>query len=65
MGSKRGAVAQPPISDRLLDPPDTSLLDLLDRVLNKGVMANGDLTIGVAAARSARPRAEQRRDGQR
>jgi hypothetical protein len=27
---------------------DTSLLDLLDRVLNTGVMATGDLTLGVA-----------------
>jgi hypothetical protein len=48
MASKRGAETPPPISDQLLDPPETSLLDLLDRVLNKGVMANGDVTIGVA-----------------
>jgi len=27
---------------------DTSVLDLLDRVLNTGVMATGDLTLGVA-----------------
>ena len=28
--------------------PRRRLLDLLDRVLSKGVMANGDLTLGVA-----------------
>ena len=27
---------------------DASLLDILDHVLNKGVMATGDLTLGVA-----------------
>jgi gas vesicle structural protein len=32
----------------VLAPPDASLLDLLDRLLDKGVMANGDLTLGVA-----------------
>lgn len=37
-----------PVSEQVLDPPETSLLDLLDRVLDKGVMANGDITIGVA-----------------
>ena len=34
--------------DRLLDPGDASLLDVLDHVLNKGVMATGDITLGVA-----------------
>jgi hypothetical protein len=29
-------------------PPDTTVLDLLDHVLNKGVTATGDLTLGVA-----------------
>lgn len=37
-----------PVADRVLEPPDTSLLDLLDRLLDKGVMANGDVTLGVA-----------------
>jgi hypothetical protein len=37
-----------PPADDVLAPPDASLLDLLDRLLDKGVMANGDLTIGVA-----------------
>jgi hypothetical protein len=32
----------------LTGAPDATLLDLLDRLLDKGVMANGDLTMGVA-----------------
>ena len=32
----------------VLDPPEASILDLLDRLLDKGVMANGDVTLGVA-----------------
>jgi hypothetical protein len=32
----------------LTGAPDATLLDLLDRLLDKGVMANGDLTLGVA-----------------
>ena len=36
------------ISDRILEPPQTSVLDLVDELLNKGVMANGDVTLGVA-----------------
>jgi hypothetical protein len=31
-----------------MDMDDASLLDVLDHVLNKGVMATGDLTLGVA-----------------
>jgi hypothetical protein len=45
---RRLHAARRSVIDQVLDPPDTSLLDLLDRVLNKGVMANGDLTLGVA-----------------
>jgi hypothetical protein len=29
-------------------PPDSTLLDIIDELLNKGVMANGDVTLGVA-----------------
>ena len=36
------------IADQVLEPPESSVLDLLDRLLNKGVMANGDVTLGVA-----------------
>jgi hypothetical protein len=39
---------QPSISDQVLEPPDTTVLDLLDNLLNKGVMLNGDVTLGVA-----------------
>ena len=34
--------------DQVLDAPESTLLDLLDNLLNKGVMANGDVTLGVA-----------------
>jgi gas vesicle protein GvpA/GvpJ/GvpM family len=34
--------------DRVMSPPDATLLDVLDHVLTKGVMATGDVTLGVA-----------------
>ena len=37
-----------PVAQRVLEPPDTAILHLLDRLLDKGVMANGDVTLGVA-----------------
>ncbi len=36
------------LADQVLDSPESTLLDLLDSLLNKGVMANGDVTLGVA-----------------
>ena len=36
------------VADELIDAPESTLLDLLDNLLNKGVMANGDVTLGVA-----------------
>lgn len=36
------------VADQVLDASQGSVLDLIDRLLNKGVMANGDLTLGVA-----------------
>jgi hypothetical protein len=36
------------VADQVLEPPESTLLDLLDNLLNKGVMANGDVTLGVA-----------------
>ncbi len=36
------------IADQVLETPESSVLDLLDHLLNKGVMANGDVTLGVA-----------------
>ena len=38
----------PAIAEQVLDPPDATVLDLLDNLLNKGVMLNGDITLGVA-----------------
>lgn len=35
-------------ADRVLDSPDASLLDIVDNVLNKGVVLSGDLTIALA-----------------
>ena len=36
------------VSDHILETPQASVLDLVDELLNKGVTANGDLTLGVA-----------------
>src|ERR1700730_13940846 len=36
------------VSDQVLDPSEDTVLDLLDHLLNKGVMLNGDVTLGVA-----------------
>ena len=37
-----------PLAERILVPEEASLLDVLDHVLAKGVMASGDVTLGVA-----------------
>jgi hypothetical protein len=36
------------VADDVLDTSDSSVLDLLDEMLNKGVMTVGDVTLGVA-----------------
>ena len=36
------------VSDFILETPQSTVLDLVDQLLNKGVMANGDVTLGVA-----------------
>jgi hypothetical protein len=36
------------VADAVLDAPEASVLDVLDHVLTKGVMATGDVTLGVA-----------------
>jgi gas vesicle protein GvpA/GvpJ/GvpM family len=36
------------VSDAILETPQSSVLDVLDELLNKGVMADGDVTLGVA-----------------
>ncbi len=35
-------------ADIVLDAPEATVLDTLDHLLNKGVVATGDLTLGVA-----------------
>jgi hypothetical protein len=40
--------AQPKRAARLLDQADASLLDLIDNVLNRGVVIEGDVVIGLA-----------------
>lgn len=35
-------------AEEILGPEDASLLDIVDNLLNKGVVLNGDLTIGLA-----------------
>jgi hypothetical protein len=42
------AAAVPTISEQIIESPETTLLDLLDRLLDKGVVATGDLMLGVA-----------------
>lgn len=37
-----------PVAEQVLDPAEPTVLDLLDHLLNKGVLAGGDLTLGVA-----------------
>ena len=36
------------VAEQVLGAPESTVLDLLDSLLNKGVMANGDITLGVA-----------------
>ena len=35
-------------ADVILDAPDATMLDVIDSLLNRGVMADGDLVLGVA-----------------
>lgn len=36
------------VAAQVLAPPESTVLDVIDSLLNKGVMANGDVTLGVA-----------------
>ena len=36
------------VADHVPQPPEETVLDVLDHLLNKGVMATGDVTLGVA-----------------
>ena len=42
------ALKESSVADHVLEPPESSVLDLIDSLLNKGVMANGEVTLGVA-----------------
>ena len=46
--ARRTRPEEPAIADQVLDAPDDTVLDLLDNLLNKGVMLNADVTLGVA-----------------
>ena len=48
MARKLPARRTPSIAEHVLDVPNESVLDLLDHVLAKGVLATGDVTLGVA-----------------
>jgi hypothetical protein len=39
---------EPTEKERILGPEDASLLDIVDNLLNKGVVLSGDITIGLA-----------------
>ena len=36
------------VAAQVLEPPESTVVELIDSLLNKGVMANGDVTLGVA-----------------
>ena len=36
------------VAQYVLETPESTVLDLIDELLNKGVMATGDVTLGVA-----------------
>src|SRR6266545_8420860 len=46
--TKRRLASEPTVADDVLATRDTTVLDLIDELLNKGVMATGDVTLGVA-----------------
>jgi hypothetical protein len=70
---------EPSVVERVMDVHDSSLLDIVDHVLAKGVTATGDVTLGVAgvdliyvrlsallcAADRVLPRAAEVTDGRR
>ena len=48
---RRGGPSGPPEpteAEQILGPEDASLLDIVDNLLNKGVVLSGDITIGLA-----------------
>ena len=47
-GPRASAAAPDTAANQVLGPNEDTLLDVLDHLLNKGVMATGDVTLGVA-----------------
>ena len=48
MARARTKRVEPTVALQMLDAPDSTVLEVLDHLLNKGVMLNGDVTLGVA-----------------
>jgi hypothetical protein len=46
--SRRDKSDEIAVADTVLETQESSLLDVIDHLLNKGVMATGDVTLGVA-----------------
>ena len=49
--SRKGGPSGPPEpteAEQILGPEDASLLDIVDNLLNKGVVLTGDITLGLA-----------------
>jgi hypothetical protein len=45
---RRDRPSEPTEAELVLGPEDASLLDIVDNLLNKGVVLSGDITIGLA-----------------
>ncbi len=45
---RREGPSEPTEAELVLGPEDASLLDIVDNLLNKGVVLSGDITIGLA-----------------
>ena len=48
MARARTKRVEPTVALQVLDAPDSTVLEVLDHLLNKGVMVNGDVTLGLA-----------------
>ena len=48
MPRARKPLSETSVAAQIIESPESSVLDLIDSLLNKGVMANGDVTLGVA-----------------
>ena len=48
MARSRKRTRDTTVADEVLETRDSTVLDLLDNLLTKGVMVNGDVTLGLA-----------------